>query len=105
MDNKENELPSFETLSADTNNSASPTSPELVITPMVENMNEKEHERVRFELLEIVDDMCMRLSEQNPSYTSGVDAFVRRYKIMKQKTISTPCIASALHMFGSEGEL
>ena len=63
---------------------------------------EKEQDRVHSELLEIVDDMCVR---QNPSYNRGVCTFIHQYKTLKQKTISTPCIASALLMFGSEGEL
>ena len=71
----------------------------------MENLKSKEQDRVQSELLEIVDDVCARLAQQNPSYNSGVRTFINRYKALQQKTISTPCIASALHMFGTEGEL
>lgn len=84
---------------------ASPVSQEQGISPQSENLATNEQERLQSELLEIVDDMCIRLTERNPSYNSGVYTFIRRYKTLKQRTISTPCIASALHLFGSEGEL
>lgn len=48
--------------------------------------------------------MICVFGEHNPSYFSGVCTFIRRYKALQQRTISTPCIASALHMFSSEGE-
>ena len=79
-----------------------PASPEPSVTP---HLKTKEQNRVRSERLEIVGDMCIRLTKQNPTYNSGVRTFIHQYKALKQKTISTPCLASALHMFGSEGEL
>ena len=94
-DNKENEAPIVL-------DPGYPPSPEPIITPQMEN---QEQEGVRSELLEIVDDMCARLTQQNATYNSGVRTFIHRYKTLQRKTISTPCIASALHMFGSEGEL
>ena len=100
-DNKENEL-TFKELIIDPDY---PASPQPSNTLRMEKSKIKEQDKVQSELLEIVDDMCVRLAEQNPSYNSGVRAFIHRYKTLKQRTISTPYIASALHMFGTEGEL
>ena len=97
-DNKENE-PTIEDLTVD------PDFPESYVNPQTDSLKSDEQERVRCELMEIVDDMCVRLTEKNPSYHSGVRTFIHRYKTLKQRKISTPGIASALHMFGNEGEL
>ena len=51
----------------------------------------------------IFDDMNERLKENDPKYVSGVAKFLRSYRSLQEKTISTPSIASALHMFGMEG--
>ena len=101
-DNKENE-PIVDEYSVDPGApTCTCTSPEPDNT---ENQNSEKHDKISHELLEIVDDMCVRLGENSPSYFSGVCIFIHRYKALQQRTISTPCIASALHMFGSEGEL
>ena len=95
----------FKELIIDPDYPASPASPQPSNTLRMEKSKIKEQDKVQYELLEIVDDMCVRLAEQNPSYNSEVRAFIHWYKTLKHRTISTPCIASALHMFGTEGEL
>ena len=87
-DNKENEAPIIL-------DPGYPPSPEPIITPQMEN----QEQGVRSELLEIVDNMCLRLTQQNATCNSGVRTFIHRYKTLQQKTISTPCIASALHVW------
>jgi hypothetical protein len=42
----------------------------------MENLKSKEQEGVRSELLKIVDDMCVRLAQQNSSYNSGVRTLI-----------------------------
>ena len=58
-DNKENE-PTMEDLIVEP---GYPASPVPSITPQMEKLKTKEQDRVRSELLEIVDDMCVRLTE------------------------------------------
>ena len=91
-DNKENE-PIADEYSVDPGTS---TSPEPNDT---EHLNLEKHNQVSSEIMAIANDMCVRLGEHNPSYFSGVCTFIHRYKALQQRTISTPCTASALHMY------
>ena len=45
----------------------------------------------------IFDDMCSRLKESDPNY-------ICYYNNLQKMTISTPSIATALHMFSTEGK-
>ena len=70
-DNKENEL-TFKELIIDLDYPGSPPSPQPSNTLWMEKSKIKEQDKVQSELLEIVDDMCIRLAEQNPSYNSEI---------------------------------
>ena len=52
----------------------------------------------------VFDVMRERLKERDPNYVTGVAKFLKSYRSMQEKTISTPSIASALHTFGMEGQ-
>jgi len=57
------------------------------------------------ELHAVFEDMNERLKENDPNYISGVGKFLKCYRSLQQNVISTPRIASALHTFGTEGQL
>ena len=68
-----------------------------------ENADIDDANELSFGLEAVFDDMNERLKENDPNYVSGVAKFLKSYRSLQEKTISTPSIASALHMFGKEG--
>ena len=69
-----------------------------------ENVDIDETNELSFGLEALFDDMNERLKENDPNYVSGVAKFLKSYRSLQEKTISTPSIASALHTFGMEGQ-
>ena len=69
-----------------------------------ENVDINETNELSFGLEAVFDDMNERLKENDPNYVSGVAKFLKSYRSLQEKTISTPSIASALHTFGMEGQ-
>ena len=90
-DNKENE-PIVDEYSVDPGTS---TSPEPNDT---EHQNSEKHNQVS---REITNDVCLTWQTQPKVLQRSLHL---HSLIQSQRTISTPCIASALHMFSSEGE-
>ena len=77
---------------------------EDVISSDKENVDIDETNEISFGLQAVFDDMNERLQENDPNYVSGVAKFLKSYRSLQEKTISTPLIASALHTFGMEGQ-
>lgn len=69
-----------------------------------ENVDINETHELSFGLQAVFDDMNERLKENDPNYISGVAKFLKSYRSLQDKTISTPSIASALHTFSMEGQ-